>query len=191
VLAGEVARLRRELDDLRGTVLARMGTVIARVSPSGSNDIDLTGIPQTYTHLELWFAARALGSFVDENLNVRVNNDSGADSHQTIRVGALAGADPTTTSGSGTLGTFARITGASQTGSRFTRGIMRIPWYRETGAKILLTEYSFFAGTTATNTQVARRDVHWVSNSPITRLTIFAPTGGWNTGSRFSLRGVF
>lgn len=169
-------------------------TEISRtVLGSAAANIDITSIPATYDHLRLVIKIRSTVAATATNLNIRFNNDSGAN-YDFVRVQAAGdgGAFDGLGGYGGAAGTIGVIPGASASAGLFGIAIVEIPEYAATDAQKILTTNSAHKESTSGGGSL-RSAVYmtaWRSTTAISRVTVYPSSGNADTGSAVSLYGI-
>lgn len=153
------------------------------VGVGGAAQVDFTGIPQTYRHLEIRYACRSEGSATD--LLMRFNNDSGSN----YNVQVMRGAGTGTTAATLSAVAQANIASVPASGGTFDGiGRIHIPYYAQgTLTRSATCEYSLNDGV---NNQVGVFAAMWTGTAAITRITLFLSALDLKEASIFSLYGI-
>lgn len=164
--------------------------LIAQALLGVAGGIDITGIPGTYSHLELVVIARGDAAAVNANLRLRFNNDSGAN-YDTERTTASGGTAPA--AGEVLAGTeigLSDMPAASAPANVFAHQVYDIPGYSRTDIqKAISGAVGWKQGTSSGGMAVRQVSGWWRSVAAITRITLFANTGQFAAGSSYSLYG--
>lgn len=165
-------------------------TLIATLS-GGASTIDFTSIPSTYTDLILMHSLRFSSATGIQNVNIRFNNDSGANYTQRMILandGSVGGYSQTTATyfnwnyaPGGTGGT---------TANTYNSTSLYIPNYANTSTTkpILIDDVSEV--NSSTNYGLGYTSGFWNSTSAINRITITAPSDTWTSASTAYLYGI-
>lgn len=106
------------------------------VGAGGASSIDFSSIPSTYTDLCLKMSIRGNQSAVDDYINLRFNNDSGANySMRAVFINATSSAAASSSWTSQTNAYIYQITAANATASTFGNVELYIPNYAGSTAK--------------------------------------------------------
>lgn len=187
VLAGDLAQLRRELDDLRGTVLARTSGlsqhVIASEAVSGANEWIVSGIPQGYEDLELVVTRRHVGTALT-SIRLQFNGDAGANYSLYLQWwdDGTAGISQAHGQNHGAVGFMGGGAGSG--------GVCKatITAYA-TNLRTLVACHGW-ARQGSTQRVWVGGSQHAVTVSPVTSIRVFTASGDNFDGARFSLRGL-
>jgi hypothetical protein len=165
-------------------------TLIASQTPSGVGVVTFSSIAATYTHLELEYLVRSTKAASEyEAMSVKVNNDGTAANYRRTRgyaygTGGYAG-------DAGDDGVIDDIPAATATANSAARGIIRIPFYKETTFyKMLLIDTANRRNSSTAYVISTFAGVEWENAAAINRVDLTLPSGNFVTGSIANLYGV-
>lgn len=152
--------------------------------------IDITGIPQTFAHLEIIVAARSDTAALNTLLQLRFNGDTGANYYDQI-----GNVSNVTFGGAEDLGqnigTVATIPAATATANCF--GIIRLSVADYTNVARFKAWEATHSARWGTTTGLHNAGMHggdWAAIAAITRITLLPAAGNFAAGSRVTLLGV-
>lgn len=144
---------------------ARAWSIVTDTLLGGDGPISFTSIPQTFTHLEILINLRDSTAATVVAINVRVNNDSGANYDQTLFDGGVA-----TNVAAQTSGRWGIAPGTTATAGVAAAGRLFIPDYRSTTyRKNLLGTMGMADGTNPTYGYDVG-NITWKNTAAITRV---------------------
>jgi len=159
--------------------------LIEVIERSTDGVFNFTGIPQTFTSLELVMSVRAAASVASTNLRMRFNGDTGTNyDHQSMI------SSPTTVTADYEVGKTSNllgvITGNSATAKKFSGVRIFIPNYRRGYQKSAIVTHVSHLDTAS----IYMYSLHWRSVAAITSILLFVQgTNTFLTGSVCSLFG--
>lgn len=176
------------------TPLAQEGTSafvsIETLTGDGTSAVlDFQNIPQTYKHLFFIGQIRQTGAVIDADVNVRLNNDGGANYNEQSIKGANAVASATAAAGQteGCVGTYP---GANATANHAGQILLRIANYvGTTFYKTIISTFMSIPNNTLNNFDVGEWGVIWLNSAAVTRVTLLASSGNFATGTTVTLFG--
>jgi hypothetical protein len=184
------SNVRDNLNDHETRIVAAPQT-IQTITLSGTGSITFSSIPQTYTHLQLFYRIKVAKAVGPHGLVIRFEGDSSANySFNYIQT------NNTTVTGGTTIGSTIPIVGvvpgAGATAGYFGTGIITISNYRDTSYQKRWNVSSSFMDTTAASSYVRQSGGLWTSTSAITQITLHDDSGTNShlTGSTATLIGI-
>lgn len=164
-----------------------LGTVT--VGAGGLSSVTFTGIPSTYTHLEIRFLARTARANQEDNIQLRFNSDSGNNYAAHVLYGDGATASGFSEGTSISFNTRSVVAAASSTSGVFGVGIIDILDYANTSKN--KTVRSFNGYDNNGTGQVRLSSGLWISTAPVASITILsANAANLSEYSSFALYGV-
>jgi hypothetical protein len=155
---------------------------------SAQASFDLTSISGSFKHLRLILRLRGDVAATTALVQVRLNNDSGANYQHEIHYGANTTAAAARSVGN-SFWNMHNVPGASATASYFGVAVIDLVDYADTTAfKQALYRWGYFTATTTG--EVGQAFCHYLSTSAISRITVSPASGNWDTGSRATLLGI-
>jgi hypothetical protein len=150
--------------------------------------ITFTGIPSTYSHLEIRFIARVATAAYFDNIFMRFNGDSGA--NYTAHYIESSGTAILANSGgiSNTLMLTAKATGTTAT-NRVSGGIINILDYSNTNKNKTSRTTSGAATNTTSDNSLFVTSQLWMSKAPVSSITLYS-NSNFTQYSSFALYGV-
>jgi hypothetical protein len=155
--------------------------------------IDFTSIPSTYSHLLIYGTGRMTGAVLEALLQMRFNNDSGANYQIQNMRGENANNNATGTTGQTQSG-IGRLPGATATAGYAAAIKLLVPNYSNaTLFKQFFSTLTHMPNNTLANFEITNTGGQWDDTSTINRITLLSTTGGagnFISGSIYSLYGV-
>jgi hypothetical protein len=159
------------------------------IADGTASTIDFQNIPQTYKHLKIVGQGRVAGAVVQADLDLRFNNDSGANYNEQHTIGENAAASATAVTGQTEI-TLGDIPGASGIANHAGGIYLEIPDYvGETFFKTVLGQLISIPNVTLADFQVNEFGGLWEDTSAITRITLISGSGNFVSGSKYTLYG--
>lgn len=151
---------------------------------------DVSGIAQTYSHLQILLSGRSDEAAIPSEIFVRLNNDSGANYDSQLHQGNNA----TTTVNANVGSTGFRdlyVAGALASANVFNACEILLLNYAGAGFKTGVGSLGLIGtpGTAATY-RVYKHSFLWRSTAAITRVTVLPISGNFVAGSRLSIYGI-
>jgi hypothetical protein len=151
---------------------------------------DVQSISGSYTHLKAIVTARGDTAAADVAVQLRFNNDSGAnyDKQQLSAAGAVASGSETFGATSVEIG---RVPAASATANKAGQVEFTLPNYAATTFQKSFNSVS--ADTTGQSASTIASIVNaclWRNTAAVTRITILPGAGNWIAGSRLTIYGM-
>jgi len=153
-------------------------------------NFDITGIPATFSHLQLFVFVRADPAALTNSCLARFNNDSTANYHsQTVQgQGSTAAAGEGTAATSASLGACLANTAPA---NWYSSHIVQIPNYAASGPIKIADFLTTYRWQTAAGGHVrVNGGVYWNNGAAISRITVLPQSGNWMAGSRCTLYGL-
>jgi len=164
----------------------------ALAAPAASIDTGANGIAGGHVDLSIYIYVRSDRVAQQDNINIRVNNDSGGN-YDTQRLQGLNVTATSITANAATAltGQAATIPAASDTAGQFASIQIWIPSYDNTAGFKLASVINSYADETAAQNGAAVFSSSWRNTAAITRLAI-TPVAGTNfvVGSRMAVYGT-
>lgn len=162
-----------------------MELIESNILTASASSVTFSSIPQDYKHLQIRYTVR--NTTISAQMRVQLNGDTGANyaSHALFGNGSsvFSSNDPF-------FRTFMETTtvanDSQNTTGNFTAGIMDFLDYAATNKN---TTMRLFAGVTQTDRVELRSNLR-VDTSAVSSILLFADTGSFITGCRFSLYGI-
>ncbi len=185
-----------ERDFCRSPLIAALTgayTELETITADGSSAvIDFQSIPQTSKHLVLIGQGRMEGAILEADLQIRFNNDSGANynDQQTKGENVTASAVSSVGANEGELG---QIPAASASAGFASSIYFNIPNYTGSFFKQWLGMSIHMPNNTPSNFSMRHIGGVWEDTNPITRITLLSTTGSsgnFSNGSRYTLYGL-
>jgi hypothetical protein len=159
------------------------------VGSGGTSSVDFTSIAGTYTHLQLRGIVRSTtsGTNIGDNVDLRLNSDSGSNYARHLLQGDGSSA-ATSTNTSGSLTRFTVAPRAGTTASTFTGFVMDILDYANTN------KYKTIRTLSGVDTNGAGIVFFisglWMSTSAVTSITLLPEANNFAQYSHFALYGI-
>lgn len=167
-----------------------IGSVLYDSTLAAAGAISITSISQSYAHLVLVAQLRGDAVAANRTINVRFNNDTGANYDAQYVAGNNASAVVAASVGA-TSGAIGAIPAASATAGYAGALIIEIPNYSGTTFyKTSTYRTTKDENGTATNMVAYNGTVFWRSTNAITRIDLGILTGSFDAGSRVTLYGI-
>jgi len=169
-----------------GTVLLASQTLAA-----ASASFDFAGLSAAFSHLRIYALLRGTAAAVTVNVNVKLNNDGGAN-YDTELTRANATTASATAVAAQTSAFVGHAPGSTADASMFGSLVVEIPFYASTAArKTMLSQNGSFAtaGTTTTYDYYAGSS-GWRNTAAVNEVTLTPSSGSWAAGSAVSVYGV-
>lgn len=162
-----------------------IATVAVGASPSAT--ITFSGIPATYSHLQLRYIARNADASTTVNMTAQLNSDTGANYawHRLLGTGAVAQAGNSTTQ-SNII--FAQTEGTLSTASVFGVGVLDILDYANTGKNT--TTRALIGLDINGSGYIQLFSGLWMNTAAVSTLVISCGTLGFSQYSHFALYGI-
>ncbi len=164
---------------------------IETLSGDGSSaNIDFTGIADTYRHLFIEGNIRLAGAVTDADVNLRINNDGGANYHEQDLVGAnvTVAATAAASQTEANVGTFP---GANATANYVGQIEIRISNYKNSSYnKSFLGKFTSIPNVTVADFDAGVFGGIWLSVAAITQVTLISSSGNFAAGTEISLYGI-
>lgn len=154
--------------------------------------IDFQSIPAIYAHLYLECYLRGTNAAAFIPMNIRFNNDTGANyDNQTLQGSAAVASATEAFAQTVSFIAYAPANGAAGGANLFNAVTVDIPHYANTANnKDYSAQYSFKSGTTTTLLNLGCVAGFWRSSAAINRITIYPTTDNLKSGSRVVLYGL-
>lgn len=197
VSAASAARLTHMEDgienaDTRLTAVETWVDAIYDTTLTGTaSSLDITSIPGTFAHLEIFLYARGATAASSTGVVVRFNNDSGAnyDWHQLAGAGTVSAT--LTEAVAATSAQVGAMAAASAPANLFTGMVINVQHYAgATNQKVALARTAMKQANSAGNIYNLSNSVHWRSAAAINRITLIPGAGDFAIGTRVTIRGV-
>lgn len=152
---------------------------------------DFLGLDQSFSGLLIVWSGRCAVAAAEDNLTLRLNNDSGANYDRQRRETATATTISESQNQAGTSGLLGVITADSSTAGFAAAGEIIIPNYAGTAFHKIVRGSSFARTTDASQANdIASIGFIWKDTSAINRITLLPSAGNWMTGSRCTVYGM-
>lgn len=154
---------------------------------SAQSSIEFTGIPSTYTHLQIRGILRGDRAVTDSEFNIRINSDSGANYsyHSLNGDGASASSSGTSSATDANIGFYP---GSSETASIFNGVIIDFLDYANTNKYKTWRSLVGYDGNG--NGRIRLGSGNWRSTSAITSITFYPSLNNFVQYSSLALYGV-
>ena len=157
---------------------------IATISPS-STSVSFTSIPSTYQHLQLRYIGRVTGAVTLNDMNLRLNNDTGTNYAWHFLRGSGSAASVSAGTSFSSIQANDILTGANSTSGNFGVGIIDIHDYASTTKNKTIR---WFSGNDQNGSgYVSLSSGLWMDTTAINRIDI---TQTLASGSVFALYGI-
>lgn len=160
------------------------------VGSGGSASIEFTGIPQTYTDLQIVISARTVFADVMNDLILQFNGDTGANYTTRRLEGNGSGASSDTAASGALYGAFIPMAAANATANTFGNGGAYIPNYTSANQKSFSTDS--VAETNATATKMSLCAAIWTGTAPISSIKVRSYHGSnlvqYSTATLYGIR---
>lgn len=155
-----------------------------------SGTLDFSNIPTTFRHLFIIGQILLDGAVVDADVNIRFNNDSGANYNEQDILGINA--TPTATAATGqteaNVGTFP---GASATANHVGQLQLHIAAYKDTDLfKTFVGQFNSLPDNTVANFDAGAVSGLWEDTTAIDQIELLSSSGNFETGTSVSLYGI-
>ncbi len=194
ITTGSAVTLTDEREDARSPLaeLAEGAFVhIETLTGNGSSaNLDFSGIASTFKHLFLIGSILQDGAVVDADVDVKFNNDGGANYNEQSLRGAnvTVSATAAVTQTSANAGTYP---GTNATANHIGQIIMHIANYANTNFfKTFTVDFSSIPNNTVADFDVGNIGGTWLDASAIDQITLVAASGNFDTGTEVSLYGI-
>lgn len=164
--------------------------LISEQTPTGTGTVTWsTGL--IGRHLEIWFAARSTkAAVVYEDLSIYFNNDTTATNYR--HAGHFGYGTNTSGAQGGDAAWISLLTAANSNAGDPSRGIIKIPYFAGTAfTKVAISETGHRRDRSSVHMLTMNASVNWESTDAITRVDLVLASGNYDTGSIFSLYGVY
>lgn len=178
---------RTPLAEATAGSLIHLETLIA---DGTSTQLDFQNISQIYRHLFLIGQLRLLGAVIDADVDVRFNNDGGANYNEQDLVGANVTASATPAAGQteANVGTFPGATGIA---NHIGQLQMHIANYNGVVFfKTAIAQFVSIPNNTVADFDTGQVGIVWRDTAAISRITLISSSGNFITGSSMSLYGI-
>ena len=173
-------------DEVEGS-LVHIETLIG---DNTSTNIDFTAIADTYRHLFITGQIRIAGAVVDADVDIRLNNDSGANYHEQDLVGSNA-AVTATAAASQTEANVGTFPGATATANHVGQIELRITNYKNSSYnKSFLGKFVSIPNATVADFDAGTFGGTWLNTAAVTRVTLVSSSGNFVAGTEISLYGI-
>lgn len=155
-----------------------------------ASEIVFENIPQTAFFLEFKYALRSTAVATSDTARLRMNDDSGANNYDRVRLlGDESAAPGAILANQGTEFIFPEVLGSTATANSFGAGHVVIAGYSDTSMNTTLSAYSGISetGTTAKVTVIGGT---WTDTSAVTKISFFFASGNIAAGSRITMIGT-
>ena len=165
-------------------------TLISSQSPSGTNVVTFSSIPNTYKDLVIMCQGRGTNASNSVSVEIKFNGDTTAANYSRVRIGTTDGAGTIagTNSNDGLIG---QIAAASATAGEAGSFEATIPNYSTTSfRKQWISRWDGLLGTTNSNLNCELVSGRWANTAAVSSFTLTTTAGGnWAAGSVVSLYG--
>lgn len=146
------------------------------VGAGGTSSIDFTSIPSTYKHLQIRLIARSAVANIQQNLQMRINGDTGSNYSWHQLIGDSQTAYAQSSANTTTITNIATVPGATEGANIFTVAVIDILDYADTNKYKTIRSLNGKEDNTAgtTNGTIALCSGGWRSTSAITSLSIYS-----------------
>ena len=152
--------------------------------------LDLSAIPQTFTHLQLVLSLRGDGAGVTQGVSLRFNNDATAGAYQSELVSAAAAVVAAAEAINTNLITLGACPAATGIANHFSSHTVGITNYRSAAAKVAEITAATRQSTASGGLLRYLIGGFWASAAAINRVTVFPAAGNFVSGSRATLYGL-
>lgn len=162
------------------------------ISDGTTASFDFQNIPQSYKHLLLVGQARIVEAVNENEINVRLNNDSGSNYHKQLLIGQDASPAAAATAND-TEAQIGVAPGANATANYAGQVEAKIINYTGTDLfKQVLSSYTMMRSTTLNTFDVGNWGNTWLSSVAVSRLTVANYSSGntFVSGTLFTLYGM-
>jgi hypothetical protein len=159
------------------------------VADGASVNIDFQNIPATFKHLKIVGQGRVLGAVVETTLDVRFNNDNGANYNEQTNKGENAASVAASAVGQ-TAFTIGQVVGANGIANHASSLFFEVPDYAGTTFfKTIVGMLAHIPNVTVADFSIVQFAGLWEDTTAINRVTLISGSGNWTTGSTFTLYG--
>jgi hypothetical protein len=193
--AGGMSTITRYTDMLAGNTTwnpwspagAYESIATVTVPSGGAAAASFTGIPATYTHLQIRYIVRSTQASTETGINARLNSDTGSNYawHYLFGDGASVAASAGATQ---TSLNFVNVAGANATASAFAVGVLDILDYANTSKFKTLRLLQGWDGNGSGRINLSSG--LWMSTSANNAIEFYPSSGNWAQFSQFALYGV-
>lgn len=165
--------------------------LISDTTLGADGTFDLTSIPATYKHLQLYFTLRTDRAAAADKIKLVVNNDTGNNYETTLFYWYHSNTYGTEIASAVAYAYIAYVPGNTALASSFSGGVIILADYANTSYKKFIQARSGMVQSTAIHPEIYDSSMMWLSTSAISRLTITPNLGtNFKTGSRVTLYGI-
>lgn len=189
----------RGLGGLRTFVLPVSGDfesiMTVTVGPGGQNNIEFTSIPNTYTHLQIRYVARASAGDTGNSISfsTRLNGDTGSNysQHRLFAAGTTNGVVPSSDgAGNSDAMYFGGWAGSGTSSNTFGTGVIDILDYKNTNKYKTIRGLGACSGESGSAGFTMFSSGNWRNNNAITSIQISGGTFFYAQHSKFALYGI-
>jgi hypothetical protein len=164
------------------------------VGSGGQNNIEFTSIPDTYTHLQIRYVARASTGDTGNSIafGTRFNSDTGNNYsyHRMYAAGTTGGVTPSADGGDGSEMYFAGWAGSGTASNTFGVGVIDILDYANTNKYKTIRGIGGCSGESGSGGFTQWGSGHWRNTNKISSIQISGGSFYYAQHSKFALYGI-